>query len=97
MNSGLLDGGEDTGALNDVLSSGAGPVDVGGVLLVEDDDLSAVDEQEGAIVLNLTCREQKIFKLFVFLRKTYTVLFILSYTKSYSYKIYLILFLIVMS
>jgi hypothetical protein len=65
MNSGLLDGGEDAGALNDVLSSGAGPVDVGGVLLVEDDDLSAVDEQEGAIVLNLTCREQKIFKLII--------------------------------
>jgi hypothetical protein len=43
-------------------------------------------------VLNLTCRKQKIFKLFVFLRKTYTVLFILSYTKSYSYKIYLIFF-----
>ena len=77
MNSGLLDGGEDAGALNDVLSSGAGPVDVGGVLLVEDDDLSAVDEQEGAIVLNLTCREHKIFKLFVFLRKTYTVLIVL--------------------
>jgi len=65
MNSGLLDGGKDTSALNDVLSSGAGPVDVGGVLLVEDDDLSAVDEQEGAIVLNLTCREQKIFKLII--------------------------------
>jgi hypothetical protein len=43
-------------------------------------------------VLNLTCREQNKFKLFVFLRKTYTVLIILSYTKSYSYKIYLIFF-----
>ena len=55
MNSGLLDGGEDTGALNDVLGSSAGPVDVGGVPLIEDDDLGAVDEQEGAVVLNLTC------------------------------------------
>ena len=54
MNSGLLDGGEDAGGLDDVFGASAGPVDVGRVSFAEDDDLGAVDVQEGAIVLDLT-------------------------------------------
>ncbi len=55
MNSGLFNGGEDASALNDVFGSGAGPVDVGRVPLAEDDNLGAVDVQEGTIVLHLAC------------------------------------------
>merc|ERR1719489_206323 len=46
-------GGEDTGALDDVLGSGSLPVDVGGVLLAEHVDLGTVDVQKLAIVLHL--------------------------------------------
>lgn len=54
MNSSLLHGGEDSSALNDVFGSSTGPIDVSGVPLAEDDDLGAVDVQEGAVVLDLT-------------------------------------------
>jgi len=59
MDSSLLDGGENTGTFNNVLGAGAGPVDVGGIPLAEDDDLGAVDVQEGAVVFYLT---YKIFQ-----------------------------------
>ena len=58
MDSGLLNGGEDTSGLNDVLGSSAGPVDVGGVSLSEDNNLGSVDVEESAVVLNLTCNRK---------------------------------------
>lgn len=53
MDSGLLNGGEDTSALNDVFGASAGPVDVGRIPFTEDDNLGAIDVQEGAVVLDL--------------------------------------------
>ena len=58
MDSGLLNGGEDTSGLNNVLGSSAGPVDVGGVPLSEDNNLGSVDVEESAVVLNLTCNKK---------------------------------------
>ncbi len=58
MDSGLLDGGENSGALNNVLGAGACPVDVGGIPLAEDDNLGTVDVQEGAVVFHLTCEKK---------------------------------------
>lgn len=52
MDSSLLDCSENSSALNDVLGTGAGPIDVCGVPLIEDGDLVAVDIQEGAVVLH---------------------------------------------
>ena len=49
---GLLGSGEDTGRFHDVLRSSAGPVDGGGVALVEDCDLVSVDVQELAVLLD---------------------------------------------
>ena len=65
MNSGLLDGGEHSGTLNNVLGAGAGPVDVGGIPLTEDDDLGAVDVQEGAVVFHLTYKKRKRNKTYL--------------------------------
>ena len=53
VDSGLLQGGEDTGALNDVLGTSAGPIDVGRVPLTKNGDLLAVYVQEFAILRNL--------------------------------------------
>ena len=58
MNSSLLDGGENSGTLDNVLGSSAGPVDVGGIPLAEDDDLGAVNVQEGAVVFHLTYKNE---------------------------------------
>ena len=41
----LLDGGEDSGGLNDVGSADGAPGDGGGVLLGEDGDLVALDDK----------------------------------------------------
>ena len=43
--SALLDGGEDTSGLDDVLSTNGSPVDVGSVLLLEDGDGLALDPE----------------------------------------------------
>ena len=58
MNSGLLDGGENSGTLDNVLGSSAGPVDVGGIPLTKDNDLGAVDVKEGAVVLYFSCKSE---------------------------------------
>jgi hypothetical protein len=57
MDSSLLDGGENSGTLDNILGSSAGPVDVGGIPLAEDDNLGAVDVEEGAIVFDFTCKK----------------------------------------
>ena len=41
----LVDGGEDTGGLDDVLSTDGSPVDVGGITLLEDGDGLALDPE----------------------------------------------------
>ena len=51
---GLLGGGEDTGGLDDVVSAGLAPWDVGGVLLHVETDGLAVDGQVVAVNLDLT-------------------------------------------
>jgi len=48
----LVDGGEDTGGLNDVLGTSGRPLDLGGVSLVEDGDGLVVDVE--LAVLDLT-------------------------------------------
>ena len=58
MDSGLLNGGENSGTFNNILGTCAGPVDVGGIPLAEDDDLGAVNVQEGAVVFHLTYKNE---------------------------------------
>lgn len=50
----LLDGGEDTGRLDDVFGSGLGPRNGLGVALAEDGDLVSVDDQSAVLGLNLS-------------------------------------------
>ena len=52
MHGGLLQRGEYPGGLHHVLGPGLGPVDVGGVALVEDGDLGPVHDEELAVVLH---------------------------------------------
>jgi hypothetical protein len=54
MNTSLLNSGEDSGRLNNILSSGAGPVNVGRVPLSEHNNLGSIDIEEGSVVLDLT-------------------------------------------
>ena len=54
MSQSLLMSSEDTSRLNNILGTGAGPVNVGGVSLVEHGDLVTVDVQELAILLHFT-------------------------------------------
>ena len=54
MDSGLLNGSEDSSGLDNILGTSAGPVDVSRISLTEDDNLGSVDVQEGAIVFHLT-------------------------------------------
>ena len=63
MHAGLLQGGEDTSGLDDVLGSRGGPVDVGRVALAEDCDLGAVHVQEGAVLLHLACKQSLGYEL----------------------------------
>ena len=67
MDSGLLDGGENSGTFNNVLGACTGPVDVGGIPLAEDDDLGAVNVQEGAVVLHLAYEKRNKEKMYLFL------------------------------
>ena len=48
----LVDGGEDTSGLDDVLSTDASPVDVGRVLLLEDGDGLALDPELAVLGLD---------------------------------------------
>lgn len=57
MGIGLVDGGEDTGGLNDVVGAGLGPLDVGGVTLRVELDGLAVDDEVVALVGDLTLEE----------------------------------------
>ena len=52
MGTSLVNGGEDTGSLNDVLGTSGRPLDLGGVSLVEDGDGLVVDVE--LAVLDLT-------------------------------------------
>ena len=54
MSSSLLLGGENTGRLDNVLGTGAAPLDVGRVTLVEDGDLRAVDNKLAILVRDLS-------------------------------------------
>jgi hypothetical protein len=57
MGLGLVNGGEDTGGLNDVVSAGLGPLDVGGVTLRVELDGLAVDDEVVALVGDLTLED----------------------------------------
>ena len=52
MGTSLVDGGEDTGSLNDVLGTGRRPLDLGGVSLVEDGDGLVVDVELAVLDLH---------------------------------------------
>lgn len=54
---GLLGGGENTSGLDDVLSAGVGPGNVGGVTLRVELDSGAVDNEVVAIVADLTLED----------------------------------------
>lgn len=51
---GLVNGGEDTGGLNDVVGTGGSPLDVGGVSLVVDGDGLVVDVKLAVLNLGVT-------------------------------------------
>lgn len=57
VSAGLVDGGEDTSGLDDVVGAGLGPLDVGGVTLGVELDLVAVDNEVVAIVGDLTLED----------------------------------------
>jgi hypothetical protein len=57
MGLGLVNGGEDTGGLDDVVSAGLGPLDVGGVTLSEELDGLAVDDEVVTVVADLTLED----------------------------------------
>lgn len=54
VSSSLLLGGEDTGRLDDVLGAGAAPLDGGRVTLIEDSDLTTVDDELAVLGADLT-------------------------------------------
>ena len=53
VSGGLLDGGEDSGGLDDVVCAHAAPGDGGGVALAKDGDDLAVDHQLAVLGLHL--------------------------------------------
>ena len=54
MNRGLFGDGKDASGLDHVLCPSAGPVDVDRVSLVEDGDFVSIDEEESAIVADVS-------------------------------------------
>jgi hypothetical protein len=57
MGLGLVNGGEDTSGLNDVVGAGLGPLDVGGITLRVELDSLAVDNKVVALVADLTLED----------------------------------------